>query len=370
VGPTTAVALVVCYQADALASVEFAGAEGVDQGRTVAVVLVLAMVAAGLARAIGLSFDERLPDLRVPTRLRRPALATAAATALAALVIGVVVVDAPAELSRQVDRFMEGNVATDPEDARARLTEVGNNRRDNWDVAIDGWAERRVAGHGAGTFALLWAQERPDEGKVEDAHSIYLEALAELGVVGLLLLLIGVCTLLIGVARRVGGPNRALHGGILAVLSAWALHAGIDWDWELPTITIIPLALGGAALAARRPRISAPGRLTRIVIALGLLILALTPISIARSQSRLDAAADALRARNCTESIDRALASIDALSVRPEPFELLAYCNTRLGEPQLAEQMAREAIRRDPDNWQFHYVLAAVQAAGGQPPRR
>ena len=54
------------------------------------------------------------------------------------------------------------------------------------------------------------------------------------------------------------GPTASLHGAIFASIAAWAAHAGIDWDWELPAVSIIPFALAGAALASSRPGVSPP----------------------------------------------------------------------------------------------------------------
>ncbi len=94
-----------------------------------------------------------------------------------------------------------------------------------------------------------------------------------------------------------------------------------------------------------RPRVAPPGRLLRVGLGIGLLLAALTPFSVSRSQARLNAAVDAIKDGGCTTTIDEALASIDALSVRAEPYELLAYCDARSGEAELAEQMARGGDR-------------------------
>jgi O-antigen ligase len=370
IGPATAVALVVCYQADVLTSSDFASSEGVDQGRTVALVVLAAMVAAGLVQRFLLRFDGRLDELRLPEGSRRPALFATGGAVLVALVFSVAVLDLPGTIGDQADRFLEGgDVETDQSDARSRLTNVTNNRADHWRVAVDAWEDQPLRGDGAGTFALAWGKDRPEDSAVLDAHSLYLEALAELGIVGLALLLAAIGALLVGTARRCRGPDRVLYGGIFAVIATWALHAGIDWDWELPALSIVPFALGGAALASARPRIAPPGRLLRVGVGVGLLVAALTPFSISRSQGPLNAAVDATKEGDCTTAIDEALASIDALSVRPEPYELLAYCDARSGEPELAERMAREAIERDPDNWEFRYVLAVVRATAGNDPR-
>lgn len=60
-----------------------------------------------------------------------------------------------------------------------------------------------------------------------------------------------------GFAARLGGPDRTLYAALFAAGLAWALHAGVDWDWQMPAVTLWVFALGGAALAApaRAPRI-------------------------------------------------------------------------------------------------------------------
>ena len=370
-GPATAIALVACYQADVLTSIEFASPEGVDQGRTVALVVLAAMAAAGLVQWLLLRFDGRLDMLRMPESTRRPALFATGGAALVALVVSVAVIDLPGTIGDQVDRFLKGgNEQSDPEDARTRLTVIdSNNRVDHWEVALDAWEERPLVGQGAGTFALVWAKDRPVDFSTIEAHSLYLEVLSELGIVGLLLLLAVIGALFAGTARRCRGPDRVLYGGIFAVLATWAVHAGFDWDWELPAVTIVPFALGGAALASARPRVAPPSRLLRVGVGIGLLVAALTPFSIFRSQAPLNAAVDAAKQGDCTTTIDEALRSVDALSVRAEPFELLAYCDARSGKAELAERMAQEAIERDPDNWEFRYVLAVVRATAGNDPR-
>ena len=203
-----------------------------------------------------------------------------------------------------------------------------------------------------------------------DGHSLYVEVLGELGLVGLVLLLTAIGTLLAGTAARVRGPDRALYAAVLAVLVAWALHAGIDWDWEMPAVTLWVFALGGAALASAAGRRSlVPGRTVRVALALGCLVLAVTPALVARSQTRLDDAVRAFKAGDCGEGVDASLDSIEALGARPEPFEILAFCDVRLGLGDLAVQAMEQAVERDPRNWEVHYGLALVRGAQGLDPR-
>ena len=74
-----------------------------------------------------------------------------------------------------------------------------------------------------------------------DAHSLYLETLAELGLVGLGLLVLVLAPPLAGAFR---GASAAAAGGYVAFL----VHAGVDWDWEMPAVTIAGLFCGAALM--------------------------------------------------------------------------------------------------------------------------
>ena len=53
-------------------------------------------------------------------------------------------------------------------------------------------------------------------------------------------------------ALRQGAP---LAPGATAVCAAWLLHATIDWDWQLPAVTLPALVLAGGLLAASEERL-------------------------------------------------------------------------------------------------------------------
>jgi Flp pilus assembly protein TadD len=78
---------------------------------------------------------------------------------------------------------------------------------------------------------------------------------------------------------------------------------------------------------------------------------------------------DAVRAGNCRKAVDRAADSISTLQIRPEPYEVLGLCQVKDGRPGFAVQALLRATKRDPDNWRYHYELAAAQGAAGIDPR-
>ena len=114
-------------------------------------------------------------------------------------------------------------------------------RPEYWDTALDDARDDPFSGSGAGSFEEYWAEHGIPGVFVRDAHSLYLETLAELGVVGLLLLLALIAAPLLALAEgRVGPVEAAAAGGF----DAFLVHAGIDWDWEMPAVTLT--GLGGA----------------------------------------------------------------------------------------------------------------------------
>ena len=374
VAAPTAVALVVAYGADLLAQENPTRAAALGQAHRVAAVTGAAMLAAGILRAVFLRLDSRLARVELPVRTVRALNGGLVVALTAAVLVAAVAIDLPSEVERRYDRFVEGSVISSGGDLRDRLVDPGNNGRlDGWRVARDSYLEAKLHGTGAGTYEIEWARDRPSSFAVIDAHSLYLETLAEFGLVGMALLAVVLLSILVAAARQLRSPNRPLYAAITVLVVLWLVHAGIDWDWEMPVVTLWLFAIGGLALArspdgAGRPRL-VPGRLARVVIGLGCALLAITPALIFLSQRELDRSVDAFENRDCAESVDAALASNRILSVRPEPLELLAYCDVRLGKPELGERAMTEALDRDPDNWRLEYGLALVRAAGEQNPR-
>ena len=134
--------------------------------------------------------------------------------------------------------------------------------------------------------------------RVVDGHSLYLETAAELGAVGLVLLALLLAGLLAGIARGLRGPERHARAALLAAGVALLLHAGIDWDWEMPALFAWLFAAAGTAWA--RPTDAAacgdgPARLTRVLAGLGCLLLALTPVLVIASARRVLARASGVR---------------------------------------------------------------------------
>jgi hypothetical protein len=370
--PASAIAVAVAYGADALASPDPTSAEAVSQGHDAALAIALCVVAAALVRVALVPLDRWLDSVRLHPVMRRRMTVAFATAALVGAAVTTVALDLPGRVSEQADRFAESAPPDEPARVQQRLTSAGNTSRvDHWQVALDEFAAEPLHGSGAGTYRLVWERRRDVDYTVQEGHSLFLETLAEYGAVGFALLVVALGALLGGIAVRARGPARPLYGTLLAAGLAWAVHAGVDWQWEIPATTLWLFAVGGAALAAmpgagivrRTPR-----RGTRVAIGAGLLVLAVTPAAAALSQLHLNRAARAWERSDCGATIDSANSAIRALSLRAEPYELIGYCDAKLGSPALGVTALEHAVDRDPRNWQLHYGLALVTAsAGGDP---
>ena len=372
--PPTAIAVIWSYNADLLARPDPTTAAAVDQGQEVFVVLLLCALGAGAARYALTGVDERIALIDVPRETRNRIAAIGVGALL--LVAGTtwIAFDVGDRVSRQYEKFKEGDVIRASEDARDRLTVVANNGRiQHWEEALDAFADDPLKGTGAGTYELTWLQNRQSFFTVRDGHSLYFETLSEVGIVGGLFLFFTLGAILVGLAARAGPRDREIWAAMFVAAGMWALHAAQDWVWELPAVTSWVFAAGGIAFArapgAGAARIVSPPRLARVVAAIVVLLLAITPVMSGIADARLRDSVAAFKQGDCQTAIDKALSATSALAARPEPYAILAFCDVRLGKLELAERMMNSAIDRDRENWVYHYGLALVLAAQGKDPR-
>jgi hypothetical protein len=200
----------------------------------------VAALTALVATMAACAFAARFAGRDGPLPWLRPAALAALGLVLAGTLAAAVAVErAPA--------------GADPQAGAQRLASVQSNRYGYWKVAAAAFADRPLRGEGGGSFRAVWLRERDFLESVRDAHSLYLETAAELGLVGLLALAVMVGGWAVAAVRA--GP--ALPGAA-AALAAYALHAGLDWDWELPALTLVALALAGRLIAAGEPGGRAP----------------------------------------------------------------------------------------------------------------
>jgi hypothetical protein len=196
-----------------------------------AIVLAVALVLMGLAALVG---RARLADRRPLPLPRWSGWAVLAAIA-ALLVVPIVAAGG----------HQQAPPATGA--TNQRFASLGSNRYGYWRVALDTGVDHPLAGVGASGFRVQWLARRDVDEVVRDAHSLELETFAELGLIGVALLaaLLGSVAISARAAYRV---DPALAAGPTAALAAWAFHSAIDWDWEMPALTLVAVVLAGPLL--------------------------------------------------------------------------------------------------------------------------
>jgi O-antigen ligase len=216
-----------------------------------------ALVAPATAIAAALAFYSRRADVGDP-RISGPVLlasllACAALAAVAVLRIRLPDADAYGSRARRAVLVLVVVLALG---GAAAVAHSGSSqpRTSYFHVAWhDQVLPHPLLGTGAGTFGHYWTHSGRvlDFGGALDAHSLYLETLAELGPVGLLLLAAMLLLPLRGVIRHRFAPHvPAAAGAYIAFL----VHAGLDWDWEMPVVVVAALCCAAAvATAELRP---------------------------------------------------------------------------------------------------------------------
>jgi len=132
-----------------------------------------------------------------------------------------------------------------------------------WESAFDAASSEKLTGIGPGTFEYWWAREGNGEQFVRDAHSIYFEALAEMGPLGFLLvvfLVLGPIAWCVRLSLRPGREQfRAPLAAATAGMVAFAVAAGVDWAWEL---TVLPVAFFALVAGVLGPEVSSARQLS------------------------------------------------------------------------------------------------------------
>jgi tetratricopeptide (TPR) repeat protein len=204
-----------------------------------------------------------------------------------------------------------------------------------------------VLGSGAGTFADWWLRLRTVPQSSHEAHSLYLETLAELGPLGLALLLLALGAGLLGAWRLRREP---LGPALLAALVTYDAAAAVDFHWELAGVTAPAILLAASATV----HADAETRSVRNLYAVP--VLAVFTV----------AGVLALIGANALQDGDPQL----ALRVAPYSsvaWQALAEQRRAHGDVTGAIAAYRRAVKLDPNDWSAWSELAAVSK--GKPRR-
>ena len=220
--------------------------------------LLVPLAGIGALAAVGLRRLE--PRLALSRRVGRAAAVVVLGALACAAIAAVVAKGGPVALAKDGYHSFASPTPADAggADLNQRLFQFsGTGRARLSEVAVDAYRDHPLLGTGAGGYERYFVQHG-DGQIVRDAHNLYLETLAELGPLGLLLLLAVLAAPVVAGLRARSVP---LVPAALAAYLAFLVHASVDWDWEMTSITVTAILLSAVLLAAsRRRRAGGPAR--------------------------------------------------------------------------------------------------------------
>jgi O-Antigen ligase len=334
------------------------------QGLEIGIATLLCAIAVGAARYL---LDERLPRFRLPSvswRIAAPLLICAA-------VIAVLLINPEARLNDATGAGREGSPGS------GHLLSASSSHRDQyWKAALGAFASEPVTGVGAGNWGLYWNAHPEVALPIVNAHSLYLETLAELGILGLLFVLGFFATAAMSGWRvRAVAPGGEAAPG-LAVLAAGALTAGLEWTWQIPAafapVIIVAGLLTAASAEVRVARSARAAGESTSRFGLGIAMIGFAWASIWAAGILLvaDTKLDSSRAAVARGDLGAAANDArDAGSVEPwspEPRLQLALVEELGKNLTPARRAAGLAIDRAPGDWRPWAVAARIDARAGE----
>ncbi len=375
-GALGAVPAVLAVQSRTSLADNLATQASVDQGATVLLILLAGIALSLLLFAALRRAEDRGGQLagRAVAMSRNPTVLKRIALVGAVLAIGVAI----AVGGRAWRQFNSSDLQFPSQPAQHFDQLSGAGRHDFWRVAIDAFAEKPVLGIGAGTYQFAWVQHRSIDRSVLDAHSLYLEAFAELGAIGGLLVLALIGTLLwtgFSAWRAARHPERDLYAALFAAMLAFAVGAAFDWFWEIADLGAVFFLAAGVLVAVRCAQLTGASRVERkaggrnyglAVAGLALAwIAAIALIGPLLVERELAASRSAAAGGNVASAVDHANT---ARSIEPwaaSPYVQLGLLAELQGEYATAEERFSQAIDREDRNWQLYYLRSGAERKAG-----
>ncbi len=329
-------------------------AQGIGDAGAALVALALMAAAGGCALLSAWTATRRRKIPRPGPRLTQ-ALALAGAVGIA--ITGVLVVPGVADTAGE--QLTSPGYPAIEEDSSARLTSLEGSRDEIWGSATRAFGSEPLVGRGPGTFDLWYARDVLEGERVRDAHSLYLETLAELGLVGLVVLLAALGSLLYAAIRTLAdsrcADDRALRGALVAAYVVFLFHAGIDWIWESTATTTVALLAGSVAAASptfgRKRSKGARQALARTALTITCVAAGALQVPAVVATERIRASLESLEIGQLGKAQRTVDEAVDAEPWAASPYALRATILLERDRPEQARRDARRALAREPTNW-------------------
>ncbi len=289
-----------------------------------------------------------------------------------------------------------------PPNTPGRLTAIGSVRARYWNEALKVFQAHPILGAGARSYGTARLRYRTEDLEANDAHGFVVQTLADLGLVGLAIVLFLLAAWMAAAGRSTHPFNRRWRRwrwrseplpytperiGMLSMLClviSFGIHSTVDWTWFVPGDACVALLcagwlagrgpLGSAADGERQGKLRLPslrelGPL-RIGVAAATVIAALLAAWAQRQPQRsADASQEALALSARDPAAARAAAqnAVDYDPVSAEALFTLSTIQQNAGQSALARATLVRAVHLQPSNPQTWQTLGEYDLQTGNP---
>lgn len=348
-GLGTLIPLGVALASPALVDGVVRSGPGLGQAHMALVVLIAAAAVVGGARAFLDTWMQRLAVRKPPPWARRATLVGVGVLVLAVLVLG-----------KPVQRFEQFCAPPTAEALNVSpgvhlFNDSGGGRCQFWRTAIGAFESAPLTGIGAGGYQGWWGANGTLPLYIQNAHSLPLETLGDLGIGGFALLVAFLLTPLVAGLRRLQDQIRDPSlAPAMAVLAMGLLASSIDWMWELPA-ALVPAVIAAGLLVG--PALSPAPASGRARFGFGVLAMMMGWVAILSSAASLFTEYKIQQSKNAFDANDAPGAILNAQQARAlqpwaaEPRLQEMFAQEKAGNIPAALAAADQAIARAPRDW-------------------
>jgi tetratricopeptide (TPR) repeat protein len=349
--------------------------------------ILIASLATALVVAAGAALEGRLVLSARSTRRARTAIGiVAAVTLLAVVAVGWAAAGDPAARVKHAWQTFKSPRGYAANSAGSRLTSgLGSQRYDFYRVSLDEFAAHPVLGIGADNFQEAYLRERRSGETPHYPHSVEFRTLAQTGLLGAALALIGLAAALLAAARAAGvlagagtsSLGRTVGAAAVGGFGYWLVHGSFDWFFEFAGLGAPAFALLGLAAAlvpragSEQARRAAPIGRRRAAVTIAVLTAAAAGVSFALpwlSRLQLESAGR-IWPTAPLEAYARLHDAADLDPLSDDAYLLAGSIAVRFGDLARAEREFSLALGRVPGDSYATLELGAIASARGEAPR-
>lgn len=272
-----------------------------------------------------------------------------------------------------------------------RVFQFGSSRPLYWHQGLDVGAHALLAGVGASGYGTARLRYTTNPAKSDQAHSYIIETFADLGLIGVAIMVALLIAWVRGALRplavktswgtpsEAGRAEREAMATLAIIVVGFGIQSSLDWTWYFPGVTV-PVLLCAGWLAGRGPLTAPVGWLRSRrslldrpgAVAVALLV-ATIALAGAWMQSQPLRSADqvvaSLQASSNQEAFAQARAAAASDPLSPEPRFVLAGLYQSTNDVPAARGQLTDAVRGQPQNPATWARLGAFELGVGEPHR-